>query len=220
MRSRTTSNKSRKEIYREQYEAAKKGGETFFPDTIFRDTILALLVVAVIVALSILLPATSEAPADPTSTTYNPRPEWYFLFFFEFLKLFPGWLEPVAAVVIPIVSITLLILIPFLDRRLERRWSKRKGIVALGTLVVLALVALEVGGTLSAPARPAGEESPVIQTGREVYREINCAYCHSINGVGGTIGPDLSAVGSDLNQEQLIVYLSNPHAMIPTTLHP
>lgn len=73
---------------------------------------------------------------------------------------------------------------------------------------------------MSAPAQPAGEESHLVQTGRAVYREINCAYCHSINGVGGNIGPDLSGIGGQANQEKLITYLRNPHAMVPTTLHP
>ena len=220
MRSPFASRKSKKEIYEERYAASKEGGEMFFPDTLVRDAIVALLVVGVIIALAFIFPATSEPPADPTSTTYNPRPEWYFLFFFQFLKFFPGSLEPVAAVVIPSLAILIFVSIPFLDRGLERRWSQRKRGIGIGTLAVLGFLALVVTGAMSAPAVPAGEESLLIQTGRGVYREINCAYCHSINGAGGNIGPDLSTVGSELDNEQLASYLENPHAMVPTTLHP
>ncbi|MBI2859444.1 MAG: c-type cytochrome [Chloroflexi bacterium] len=56
--------------------------------------------------------------------------------------------------------------------------------------------------------------------GRTVYNEVACNYCHSINGVGGTIGPDLTAVGGKLSQDQIEAYLRNPHAMIPASLHP
>lgn len=212
--------KSKKEIYKEKYEASKQGGEVFFPETLARDSIVALLVVTVIFVLAILVPASSEPPADPTSTTYNPRPEWYFLFFFQFLKLFPGSLEPVAAVVIPTIALLILLLVPFIDHGIERGWTQRKYVVSSGVLVAIVFIALEVGGALSAPAVPAGEESPLVQAGRDIYQEINCSYCHSVGGAGGNIGPDLSNVGSELNEEKLAAYLRDPHAMVPTTLHP
>ncbi len=211
---------SLKEAYQQQYQAAKEGGETFFPETISRDALVALLLVIVIVTLAIILPATSEAPADPTSTTYNPRPEWYFLFFFQFLKLFPGSLEAIAAIVIPTLAILIFGMIPFVDRGLGRQWAQRKRGIGAGVVVVLAFLTLVVMGVRSAPVAPAGEESLLVQSGRQVYKEINCAYCHNINGVGGNIGPDLSTVGGELDEEQLITYLQNPHAMVPTTLHP
>jgi sulfur oxidation c-type cytochrome SoxX len=220
MRPAFSPGKNKKEIYQEEYEASKKGGESFYPETLVRDAIVAFVVVAVVITLALLFPATTEPPADPTSTTYNPRPEWYFLFFFQFLKLFPGWLEPVAAVVIPGIALLILLLVPFLDRKYERRWSQRKYVITLGGLVLSVLIALEVMGAMSAPAVPAGEESKLVQEGREVYQEINCSYCHSINEVGGNIGPDLSTVGGELDRDSLIIYLQNPHAMIPATLHP
>ena len=213
-------NRPRKEAYKAKYEASKKGGESFFPDTIARDAIVALLVVAAIFALALLVPAHSEPPADPASTTYNPRPEWFFLFFFQFLKLFPGSLEPVAAAIIPATALLILILVPFLDRNPERRFAYRKKWVGVGGLAIALLAALEVGGAMSAPAVPAGEQSLLVQAGRDVYRGMNCAYCHSITGVGGAIGPDLSSTGATWDRETLLAYLRNPNAMIPKTLHP
>lgn len=220
MKSPFAPKKNRKEIYEEEYLASKKGGESFFPHTIAKDAIFALIVVGVIFALAILLPVELEPPADPTSTNYNPRPEWYFLFLFQFLKLFPGSLEALVAVVIPTIALVVLIMVPFLDHTPERRWSKRWPATSVGLVAVFFLLALEVAGARSAPALPAGQESLVVQQGRKVYQEINCSYCHSINGVGGNIGPDLSGIASRLDPQQLETYLQNPHAMVPTTLHP
>jgi mono/diheme cytochrome c family protein len=212
--------KTRKDAYRDKYDASKIGGESFFPDTIARDAIVALLVVGAVFALAIMFPAHSEPPADPASTTYNPRPEWFFLFFFQFLKLFPGSLEPVAAAIIPALALLILIFVPFLDRNPERRLAMRKRTVGIGSVALVFLVVLEVFGAMSAPAVPAGEESPLIQAGRDVYKQLNCAYCHSINEVGGAIGPDLSNTGATWDKETLITYLHNPDSMIPDTLHP
>lgn len=220
MRPPTSQTKSKKEIYHEQYEASKVGGESFFPDTVVKDAIVGLLVVGAIIILAILYPAATEPPADPTSTTYNPRPEWYFLFFFQFLKLFPGALEPVAAAIIPMMALIILAIVPFLDRGINRRWEARKPAVGIGVLALLFLVVLEIGGAMSAPVVPAGEASSLVQAGQRVYREIECTYCHSINGVGGSIGPDLSNIGGEMDKQRLVTYLKNPHAMIPTTLHP
>src|SRR3990172_5699452 len=98
--------------YKEQYTEAKRGGEPFYPDTVFRDVVMALIVFAIVIAFAILFGAPTESVANPTDTTYNPRPEWYFFFLFQMLKYFPGSLEPVAAVVIPSVVIIVLILLP------------------------------------------------------------------------------------------------------------
>lgn len=212
--------KRKKEIYQEEYEASKQGGESFFPETLVKDSVMALVVVAVIMTLAVVFPHSSEAPADPTSTTYNPRPEWYFLFFFQFLKLFPGWLEPVAAVVVPLVAILLLLAVPFFSRGLNRQWSRRRLALGTGGLLVLVLVVLEVTGAISAPSRQVAELSPLAIEGQRVYREVNCSYCHSINGVGGAIGPDLSNIASQLNKAQIMNYLRNPDSMVPNTLHP
>lgn len=212
--------RSKKEIYKEQYEATKRGGESFFLDTMARDAIVALGIVVALFLLAIFFPAHTEAPADPTTTTYNPRPEWYFLFFFQFLKLFPGYLEPLVAVIIPLVGILVLILVPFMDKGIERRGSRRKGAIGIGAVILAILIALEIGGIISAPAQPAGEESPLVTSGRNVYRLINCSYCHSIGGVGGSVGPDLSNIAGRLDAQQLATYLRNPNAMIPQTLHP
>jgi nitric oxide reductase subunit C len=119
-----------------------------------------------------------------------------------------------------LLAILILILVPFLDRGITRFWYRRKPTLAIGALVVLALIGLEVGGAITAPTRPGGEINTQVVTGQKLYRDINCGYCHSINGVGGAIGPDLSNIASQLTKDQITAYLKNPDLMVPRTLHP
>ena len=209
-----TPGKTRAQIYEEQYEASKKGGESFFPDTVAKDAIFGLAVLAIIFILAIVFPHGSEAPADPTSTTYSPRPEWYFLFFFQFLKLFPGSLEAVAAVLIPLIGVIVIVAVPFIDRSIFRVWNRRKPAVFIGGLAIIAIVALGIIGGLTAPSRQVEDVDPVVLAGQKVYKDINCAYCHTINGVGGAVGPDLSNVSSQLSKAQITGYLLNPDSMV------
>ncbi|MBK7180950.1 MAG: cytochrome bc complex cytochrome b subunit [Chloroflexi bacterium] len=67
----------------------------FFPHWVITDVIAGLGLLALLVYMSYANRAPLEFPADPTSSNYLPRPEWYFLFFFQLLKYFPGQLEPV-----------------------------------------------------------------------------------------------------------------------------
>ena len=122
-----------------------------------------ILAVAAVFACLITFAATIRVPldgmADPSDATYVPRPEWYFLSLFQLLKYFPGRLEPVATMVIPGAVVTLLALLPFLDRRPERHPGKRR-------LVMAACGALAVGarrvsdGMFMAAAKALASSSP------------------------------------------------------------
>src|SRR5215813_2940497 len=105
-----------KEQYLTEYELLKKKGKPFFPYAILKDSAMALIVVAVIMVMSLILGAEQGPKADPTTTTYVPRPEWYFFFLFEVLRVIkPPELVPVATIGIPTVCMVLLILLPFYD---------------------------------------------------------------------------------------------------------
>ena len=64
--------------------------------------------------------------AEPGTTNFVPRPDWYFYFLFYLLRIFE-WPETVfiATVGIPTILLILLIGLPFYDRRRERRPSRR-----------------------------------------------------------------------------------------------
>ncbi len=76
--------------YRDRVHESKTGGLRFWPDIIGKDVLVGTLVIALLVGLGTFVGAPLEAPADPTDASYVPRPEWYFLPFFQLLKLVPG----------------------------------------------------------------------------------------------------------------------------------
>ena len=78
-------------------EDKKKGKDEFFwPEQVLKDAVACLAVLATILVLHFSFGgAHLDAPADP-STNYPARPDWYFLFLFQFLKYFPGHWEVLA----------------------------------------------------------------------------------------------------------------------------
>src|SRR6185312_5204924 len=115
-------------------------GKPFFPYAVPKDSAMALIVVGVIIAMSIILGAEQGPKADPTSTTYVPRPEWYFFFLFEVLRVIkPPELVPIATIGIPTICMVLLLLLPFYDRGPERRPERRPLATTAGILTILAM---------------------------------------------------------------------------------
>src|SRR6476660_9644638 len=109
-----------KEAYLREYEVLKKKGKPFFPYAVLKDSVMAMVVVGVIILMSILLGAEQGPKADPTTTTYVPRPDWYFFFLFELLRVIkPAELTPLATIGIPTLALIFVLLLPFYDRSPE-----------------------------------------------------------------------------------------------------
>ena len=115
-----------KEQYLREYSILKNQGKPFFPYAIAKDGAMACVTLAVIITLSIVLGAELGPKADPTTTTYTPRPEWYFFFLFELLRVVkPPELVFLATIGIPTVCLVLLLVLPFIDRNPERNPLRR-----------------------------------------------------------------------------------------------
>src|SRR3954451_17415611 len=136
-------NRAEKEAYLRDYELLKKQGKPFFPYAVMKDSTMALIVVLVIALLSIMLGAEQGPKVDPTTTTYTPRPDWYFFFLFELLRVIkPPWAVPIATIGLPTLFMVLLLLLPFCDRNAER-WSERRPIATTtGILVIIGMAYL------------------------------------------------------------------------------
>ena len=184
-------NVEQKQTYEERYYEAKQKGVKFYPDIIYKDMLLSFGIFVLLVGLAIFVGVASEPKADPIDTAYIPRPEWYFLFLFEFLKYVPGVLEWVGAAVIPGIAVLVLILLPFIDRNPKRHWSKRKFAISFMTIIVLGMVALTISAVMTTPPKAesetiAGTITEKIVVGEEFYA-IHCVECHGPDGEGGEI---------------------------------
>lgn len=182
-----------KQKYLEEYQEAKKKGEYFFPDAIFKDAVVTLIVFLVLVGLAYFLGAPLEARANPADTTYTPQPEWYFLFLFQLLKKIPGNLEVVGVVVIPAIVIILLLLLPMLDRSPKRHFTSRPVVLGITAFAVIGVAILTIQAVLETP--PPSEVTGGDQTAA-LYTQ-NCAGCHgpTINIEPGTNLHEIIAVG-------------------------
>lgn len=124
-------------------------GKPFYPDQLFEDGVAILVLFGILAAMALFVPVPTEDIADPTDASYDPRPEWYFLFLFQLLKYFEGPLEVVGTFVIPTVAILLLFCVPFLSRKKRLPLRKRPVALAITSLSVLSLISLTVLGLRS-----------------------------------------------------------------------
>lgn len=110
--------------------------ERFYPKQVLLDMGFVLLVMGVLGTLAHFLPVSLGQEANPADSQYLPRPEWYFVPVFQWLKYWEGPRTVIGVVVIPVIVIGLFFLLPFMDRGRERRpW--RRPIPVGGVLIVL-----------------------------------------------------------------------------------
>jgi ubiquinol-cytochrome c reductase cytochrome b subunit len=111
--------------------------EGFYPRQVIMDMAFALLIMVGLGILSYFHPASLGPIANPADTLFLPRPEWYYLPMFEWLKFWEGPKVVFAVVVVPGILAMLFFLLPFLDRRLERRpWRRPIPVLAVAIVVV------------------------------------------------------------------------------------
>jgi menaquinol-cytochrome c reductase cytochrome b/c subunit len=226
----------------------KRRGKPFYPYAMFHDTVMSLVVVSVIVGLASLWKWTSYGPhhnglhqgilgpeytppADPGTVSFVPRPDWYFYFLFDLLRIFK-WPESVflGTVGIPTILLILLIAFPFLDVRRERRPSRRP--VAM-VAVVLTIVSMGVLTWKGATAKEAlaseviadvpswiKQEAlpPAAVPGAKLFATAGCTSCHTYLGAGSSnLGaPDLTEIGT----HNLGIAFQIRHLQCPSCVNP
>jgi menaquinol-cytochrome c reductase cytochrome b/c subunit len=153
----------------------------------------------VIALLSIILGAEQGPKADPTTTTYTPRPDWYFFFLFEVLRVIkPPYLVPLATIGIPTIAMVLLFLLPFYDRGPERRPERRPVAMTAMSLTIIVIAYLTYEGANAGPPTEVSMDVPKqYEAGKLVVAQSACLACHKIGDSGnGTLAPDLTHIGS------------------------
>ncbi len=129
----------------EEGQRKERGLIPFFPDYILDEVIAWYVALGLLIVLASLLPAGLEEQADPLSTPAHVKPEWYFLALYQALKFVPR----VVGVIAPAVAVTLLLLVPFIDRGRSRAARSRWAAIAVGVVTVIVIIALTIWGSLS-----------------------------------------------------------------------
>ena len=220
-------NQREKELYLRGYSIQKSQGKPFFPYAVAKDSAMAAIVLLVIMLMSLILGAELGPKADPTTTTYVPRPEWYFFFLFEVLRVIkPPAFVPLATIGIPTLAMILLILLPFYDRGPERRPERRPIATTAAIFVIVAMAYLTYLGAsagsptsidVKAPSDVSGQARQMFDQGKLVAAQSGCLACHKIgdNGNAGP-GPTLTKIGGRLPKEAIARTLQNPTAPMPS----
>ena len=211
-------NSQEKEEYLREYEVLKKKGKPFFPYAVAKDSAMFLVVVVVIAIMSIVLGAEQGPKADPTTTTYTPRPEWYFFFLFELLRVVkPPELVFLATIGIPTICLVLLLMLPFIDRGSERHPLRRPIATVAGIATIAAMAYLTIVGALAgSPTEIDQPAPPGLEKGQEVMASSGCLGCHKVGENGNTLGPNLSDIGAVLGKDAIARTLVNPTPPMPS----
>lgn len=203
----------------------------FFPEQVYKDTIAIFVTFVVLFTLAAAVRVPLGRLADPTDTTYIPRPEWYFLFLFQLLKFFEGKMEVVGAVILPNLAIVGLFLVPFIDRSKVIAVSRRT--IAMGVVAAAAIgwSALTLAAVKSTP--PQKEEdvtvaegaagapaewtslSPEELAGIGYFRAENCASCHAMGSGAAKDGPDLTKTSIKRDGSWMIAHFKSPQSKVP-----
>ena len=222
-------NQLEKEAYLREYSILKSEGKPFFPYAIAKDSWMAVIVMITIIAMAIVLGAELGPKVDPTTTTYVPRPEWYFFFLFEVLRIIkPSSLTPLASIGVPTICMILLFLLPFYDRSPERRPERRPIAMAAAFFTIAAMAFLTYEGANAGSPNQIDVETPKsvmaggaesirqFESGKQVVAQSGCLACHKIEHNGNTgPGPDLSDIGAKLPRQAIARTLVNPTAPMP-----
>src|ERR671914_334142 len=140
-------NAREKEQYLREYHVLKGQGKPFFPYAVLKDSLMACIPLAVIIAMAIILGAELGPKADPTTTTYVPRPEWYFFFLFELLRV----VKPPELVVVATVG----------------------GIATIAAMAYLTIL----GALAGSPTEIEQEVAPQYEEGKQVAASSGCLGC-------------------------------------------
>ncbi len=117
----------------------------FFPNYLLDEVIAWYIGLAALIVLASVFPAGLEDQANPLKTPEHIKPEWYFLFLYQSLKL----VSRTVGVLMPGVGILLLLLVPFLDRGPLRRVRRRKVLIGAVVVILAVIVALTIWGSVS-----------------------------------------------------------------------
>lgn len=199
----------------------------FYPRQVFKDTVATFVWFAILIVMAAAVRVPLGHMADPTDINFIPRPEWYFLFLFQLLKVFEGPLELVGSVILPTLAILALFLVPFIDRGTVVRVRKRTGAIAVVVLGLLGWAGLTARAVATTPPSTESPDAGLAQVepwqqipadelaAIGYFRKDNCGNCHLLGKSGSA--PDLTRAVSQRPADWLIQHFKQPAPNAPPT---
>jgi quinol---cytochrome c reductase cytochrome c subunit, bacillus type len=239
----------RRRVFQQYKTDVKERGKPFYPYAMLHDTIMSLVVVCVIIGLACVWKWTTpgdhtstgagwlgplfDKPADPGTINFVPRPDWYFYFLFYLLRVFK-WPNSVllGTIGIPTICLLLLLAIPFLDVRLERRILRRPVALVAAALVIVSMGVLtyrgaaakevlgsEIIGHVPSWAKKEGfQNNQPALAGAKLFAESGCLNCHTYLSDGGhNLG---APVLTDIGTKNLGIAFQVAHLKCPACVNP
>ena len=148
----------------------------YLSDQRFNVTLLVSIILFFILIIRFSAPL--ELPADPADVEYNPRPEWYFLWLFQFGK-YVEWAPWIQSGVLPLLGVGFLFAVPWLRNHGQKRRSAIAVSWCLGWLVLTGLTIID---DKDLPDNPNYSEGMAI--GAEKNFNRLCVDCHGPGGLG------------------------------------
>lgn len=223
------------ENYKEEYHAElEKTGVPFWPDGAWRDFVFGTALIIAIAALALWVgPPPIEKPPDPSILSADPRPDWYLLWYFAVLALIPPRIEGYVMIGAPALIGIILLIVPILNNKGERHWSRRPWAIGVVLLSVIMIGSFWILGAKTPwspnfdaqplPEKVVGVASGPVAEGAHVFYQKACINCHLVQGYGGRRGPDLTYVGDRLTKDDIIIRIVNGGNNMPafgSTLKP
>lgn len=213
--------------YRQWYkEMLQKSGVPFWPYAAWRDVIFGAATIITIISLAVAFgpPQLTQQP-NPAMVYAEPKPDWYMLSIFSLFALMPPRIESYMIVIGPVLTIIILLALPFVSNKGERHPIRRPWAVFGSVCVVVFVLSLFLLGERSdwSPkfkAKPltsieVHSDDTVVMHGAVLFYKKACLYCHQIGGNGGQTGPDLSRVALRLSGDEMKTRIVNGGDKMP-----
>lgn len=137
-------------------EKKEEEGHPFWPHHVLNQFVIFYVVIGILLGLLALIPPELKGKADPFTTPEHIKPEWYFLWMYEVLKLMPEYLPSKSLALMSGKTVAILgqgalalvfVLWPFLDRGERRRARQRRVLTPLALAAIVGIAILTYLGS-------------------------------------------------------------------------
>jgi ubiquinol-cytochrome c reductase cytochrome b subunit len=216
--------KEQKKVYKEA-SLSEERGEWFHPRTVLKTGTMAFVIFSIAFLVALVIGPREMFPEGNLIQQSMPREEWWFWWYSALIAQLPPAVAPGFYVAFPLTLFIGMLLLPFVDRGVNRGLRKRPFWTGFVVLCVVAIVYLTYLRTISPwtgwpestpPPTPMGVViSEEAESGRLLFARYGCNSCHAVASHGRRVGPDLARIEHRMSQTELRKFILNPTKNVP-----